>query len=255
LSYHYPYCSENSLQAAKQTVITDDEKAELAKILGQNSAPSSAPEPEPAPVQVPVAEPVAPVPSDLSVSSNEVIENLSNGCESTEVPVELQNSHQEEKSDIVNEIVNNQDSTITNGNGESTPTGNGEIESASTGNDVTKNNFEEEVVSGVVYIRTNSRLSESSCQMASEASSADPVVGNVQPEEKSVNEVPKENGVVVNAANEVTVIESSEKPVSTTKTKRRKKTSGSGTGIRNRANKAKEVQTIHMIEEKLKGFE
>ena len=241
------YLSNNSLQAAKQTVITDDEKAELAKILGQNYAPTSAPEP------VPVAEPSATASSDMAVPSSEVSEKLSNGIEATELSVELQNGHQEEKSETVKEVSKSCESATTNGELELAAIGNGEIALPSTGNDVATNNFEEEVVTGVVYIRTNSRLSESSCQLASEVSSAaDPVVGKV-PEETNVVEVPKENGVV-NAATEV-VVESLEKPVSTTKTKRRKKTSGSGPGIRNRANKAKEVQTIHTIEEKLKGFE
>lgn len=222
----------------------------MAKILGQNYTPYSEPEPVPNPVVEPVVEPVVTAPSELSVPSSENTENLSNGYEPTELPVEkLQNGIHAEKSSTNDEIAKNDKASTTN---ELTVTGNGETEFPTTRNDVTTNNFEEEVVTGVVYIRTNSMLSESNCQLASEVTSAEPVVGKV-PEETNVNEVTKENGSV-NPATEV-VVESIEKPVLTTKTKRRKKTSGSGPGIRNRANKAKEVQTIHTIEEKLKGFE
>ena len=121
---------------------------------------------------------------------------------------------------------------------EVSPTESGETPS---GQPETASHVEEEVVSGVVYIRLNSQS-----HLTTEPEISDPHLKVADIVTETPEKVPEIEPV------EVMLVE--EQPPAKTVKKRKKKTS-TGSGIRNRANKTKEVQTIQTIDQKIKGVE
>ena len=207
-------------------MITDEEKAELAKILGQNFTP--------APTKTAVPETGVPAPESCSPASalDETLSasattEISNGSVPEMTAVERINGH-------IPELTQNQPDISSLENGETPST------QPETGCQI-----EEEVVSGVVYIRLNSHVTTEP-EIVPEISDSQQIVPETS---DTVSEIPEKVPEIETV--EVIIIE--EQPPGKTVKKRKKKTS---TGIiRNRTNKTKEVQTIHNIEQKLKGFE
>ena len=207
-------------------MITDEEKAELAKILGQNYTPVlatiAAPE-----TGVPAPETCSPASAMDETLSASATTEISNGSVPEMTAVERINGH-------IPELTQNQPDISSLENGETPST------QPETGCQI-----EEEVVSGVVYIRLNSHVTTEP-EIVPEISDSQQIVPETS---DTVSEIPEKVPEIETV--EVIIIE--EQPPGKTVKKRKKKTS---TGIiRNRTNKTKEVQTIHNIEQKLKGFE
>ena len=205
-------------------MITDEEKAELAKILGQNFTP--APTTIAAAPEIGVPDPDTGTPAsamDETLSMSEI----SNGSVPEMAAVERINGH-------IPELPQNQPDVSSLENGETPST------QPETGCQI-----EEEVVSGVVYIRLNSHVTTEP-EIVPEISDSQQIVPETSDTVSEIAEKVPEIETV-----EVIIIE--EQPPGKTVKKRKKKTS---TGIiRNRESKTKEVQTIQNIEQKLKGFE
>ena len=218
-------------------MITDEEKAELAKILGQNYTPAPATIAAAPEIGVPAPETCSPASAlDETLSASATTE-ISNGSVPEMAAVERINGH-------IPELTQNQPDVSSLENGETPST------QPETGCQI-----EEEVVSGVVYIRLNSHVTTEpeivpkicdSQQIVPEISDSQQIVPEMSDTVSEIAEKVPEIETV-----EVIIIE--EQPPAKTVKKRKKKTS---TGIiRNRGNKTKEVQTIQNIEQKLKGFE
>jgi hypothetical protein len=121
------------------------------------------------------------------------------------------------------------------------------------------------VVTGVIYLRSNSQVTSDSLAQVTNENVIDNVdkvngVQNVGTVEASTNHEEVSKQTISNAEHSVTENhEVASNVVTTTSskvtTKRRKKTSASSTGTRNRSGVKKEVETLQSLEQKMKGVE
>jgi hypothetical protein len=202
-------------------LITDEEKAELAKILGQNFTPAPVTSAAPKTLTPAPAMDVTPPSVAASAISNEFKPEIAAVSSLAEPP-----------------LLETQPDVSLKENGETLST---QPEMGC--------NVEEEVVSGVVYIRLNSQNHVTTepeiVPEISDSQQTVPITSDI------VLEIPAKVREIEPV--EVMVVVDEQPPAKTVK-KRKKKTSA-GSGIRNRANKAKEVQTIQAIDQKMKGVE
>jgi hypothetical protein len=124
------------------------------------------------------------------------------------------------------------------------------------------------VVTGVIYLRSNSQVTSDSLALVTKENVIDNVdtvkdvqnVENVGTVDISTNREEVSKQTISNVEHSVTENhEVASNVVTTTSskvmTKRRKKTSASSTGTRNRSGVKKEVETLQSLEQKMKGVE